>query len=136
MWAEIPQWRFRSNVYDAYFKTDGCRSGFKKLARNMRKVHEQAGEGVRVLTVLKANAYGHGAVPLGLFLEKNKLSDFFGAASVEEALQLRQAGVTLPILVLGSIYPFEAFEYAIKNNIAITIASLDAAKAVCEIAEK
>ena len=45
----------------------------KKLARNMRKVHEQAGEGVRVLTVLKANAYGHGAVPLGLFLEKNKL---------------------------------------------------------------
>lgn len=108
----------------------------KKLARNMRKVHEQAGEGVRVLTVLKANAYGHGAVPLGLFLEKNKLSDFFGAASVEEALQLRQSGISLPILVLGSIYPFEAFEYAIKNNIAITIASLDAAKAVCEIAEK
>ena len=108
----------------------------KKLARNMHKVHEQAGPGVRVLTVLKANAYGHGAVPLGLFLEKNKLSDFFGAASVEEALQLRQAGVTLPILVLGSIYPFEAFEYAVKNDIAITIASMDAAKAVCQIAEK
>lgn len=108
----------------------------RKLARNMRKVHEQAGTGVKVLTVLKANAYGHGAERLGLFLERNRLSDFFGTASVEEGIALRQAGVTLPILVLGSIYPFEAFECAIENNLAITIASLDAAKAVSEMAEK
>ncbi len=108
----------------------------KKLARNMRKVHEQAGPGVKVLTVLKANAYGHGAEKLGLFLQQRRLSDFFGTASVEEGMSLRQAGVTLPILVLGSIYPFEAFEYAINHNLAITIASLDAAKAVSEIAAK
>lgn len=108
----------------------------KKLARNMRKVHEQAGTGVKVLTVLKANAYGHGAERLGLFLQQNQLSDFFGTASVEEGISLRCAGVTLPVLVLGSIYPFEAFEYAIENNLAITIASLDAAKAVSEIAAK
>ena len=108
----------------------------KKLARNMRKVHEQAGPGVKVLTVLKANAYGHGAEKLGLFLQQRQLSDFFGTASVEEGMALRQAGVTLPILVLGSIYPFEAFEYAINHNLAITIASLDAAKAVSEIAAK
>lgn len=108
----------------------------KKLARNMRKVHEQAGSGVKVLTVLKANAYGHGAEKLGLFLQQRRLSDFFGTASVEEGMSLRQVGVTLPILVLGSIYPFEAFEYAINHNLAITIASLDAAKAVSEIAAK
>ena len=108
----------------------------KKLARNMRKVHEQAGPGVKVLTVLKANAYGHGAEKLGFFLQQRRLSDFFGTASVEEGMSLRQAGVTLPILVLGSIYPFEAFEYAINHNLAITIASLDAAKAVSEIAAK
>ena len=108
----------------------------KKLARNMRKVHEQAGPGVKVLTVLKANAYGHGAEKLGLFLQQRQLSDFFGTASVEEGMALRQAGVTLPILVLGSIYPFEAFEYAINHNLAITIASLDAAKAVSDIAAK
>ncbi len=108
----------------------------KKLARNMRKVHEQAGAGVKVLTVLKANAYGHGAIKLGQYLQQHQLSDFFGTASVEEGLALRQAGVTLPILVLGSIYPFEAFEYAINNSLAITIASLDAAKAVSEIAAK
>lgn len=108
----------------------------KKMARNLHKVRERVGENVKLLTLLKANAYGHGAVPVGLYLQENKLCDFFGVASVEEGLALREAGVTLPVLVLGSIYPFEAFEYAIKNGLAITIASQAAADAVCEIAAK
>lgn len=107
----------------------------KKMARNLHKVRERVGN-VKILTLLKANAYGHGAVPVGLYLQENNLCDFFGVASVEEGLALREAGVTLPILVLGSIYPFEAFEYAIKNDLAITIASQAAADAVCEIAAK
>ena len=74
----------------------------KKLARNMRKVHEQAGPGVKVLTVLKANAYGHGAEKLGLFLQQRQLSDFFGTASVEEGMALRQAGVEFYGGVSGS----------------------------------
>lgn len=107
----------------------------KKMARNLHKVRERVGN-VKILTLLKANAYGHGAVPVGLYLQENSLCDFFGVASVEEGLALREAGVTLPVLVLGSIYPFEAFEYAIKNDLAITIASQAAASAVCEIAAK
>ncbi|MBP3513376.1 MAG: alanine racemase [Elusimicrobiaceae bacterium] len=107
----------------------------KKMARNLHKVRERVGN-VKILTLLKANAYGHGAVPVGLYLQENNLCDFFGVASVEEGLALREAGVTLPVLVLGSIYPFEAFEYAIKNDLAITIASQAAADAVCEIAAK
>lgn len=108
----------------------------KKMARNLHKVRDRVGENVKLLTLLKANAYGHGAVPVGLYLQENNLCDFFGVASVEEGLALREAGVTLPVLVLGSIYPFEAFEYAIKNDLAITIASQAAADAVCEIAAK
>lgn len=107
----------------------------KKMARNLHKVRERVGD-VKILTLLKANAYGHGAVPVGLYLQENRLSDFFGVASVEEGLALRNAGITLPVLVLGSIYPFEAFEYAIENNLAITIASQAAADAVCKIAAK
>ncbi|MDO5764575.1 MAG: alanine racemase [Elusimicrobiales bacterium] len=107
----------------------------KKMARNLHKVRERVGN-VKILTLLKANAYGHGAVPVGLYLQENNLCDFFGVASVEEGLVLREAGVTLPVLVLGSIYPFEAFEYAIKNDLAITIASQAAADAVCKIAAK
>ena len=107
-----------------------------KLVANLARVRGTVKEGVRLLTLVKANAYGHGAVPISQFLQEEKLCEFLGVASVEEGLQLRQAGVTLPVLVLGSIYPFEAFEYAIKNKLAVTIASLEAAQAVCRIAEK
>jgi len=107
-----------------------------KLAANLVRVRAQVAPSVKLLTLVKANAYGHGAVPVSQFLQTKQLCEFLGVASVEEGLQLRQAGIELPILVLGSIYPFEAFEYAIKNKLAVTIASLEAANAVCQIAEK
>lgn len=107
-----------------------------KLTSNLQKIREKIGETSKILVPLKANAYGHGAVGVGSFLEKQHLCDFFGTASVEEGLELRNAGLKTPILVLGSIYPFEAFEYAINNNLSITIASVAAAKAVCSIASK
>lgn len=107
-----------------------------KLARNLKKVRAAVKPGVKLLTLVKANAYGHGAVEVSRYLEKNCLCEFFGVASVEEGLALREAGIQNSILVLGSIYPFEAFEYAIKNKLAITIASQAAAEAVCKIAEK
>ncbi|WP_428075446.1 alanine racemase [Candidatus Avelusimicrobium luingense] len=107
-----------------------------KLAANLTRVRTQVAPSVKLLTLVKANAYGHGAVSVSQFLQEKQLCEFLGVASVEEGMQLRQAGVKLPILVLGSIYPFEAFEYAIKNKLAVTIASLEAAKAVCKIAEE
>ena len=107
-----------------------------KLARNLRKVRTQVGPQVELLAILKANAYGHGAAQLGKFIEEQKLAQWFGVASVEEGMALRQAGLNTPILVLGSIYPFEAFEYAIKHKLAVTIASLHAAQAACACAEK
>ena len=107
-----------------------------KLAANLARVRGVVDPNVKLLTLVKANAYGHGAVPVSQFLQEKNLCEFLGVASVEEGLQLRQAGVTLPVLVLGSIYPFEAFEYAIKNKLAVTIASLEAARAVCQIAGK
>lgn len=107
-----------------------------KYEANLRKVRGMVGPDVKILGILKANAYGHGAVALGQFAEEKQLCQFFGVASVEEGLELRSAGLKTPILVLGSIYPFEAFEYAIKNKLAVTIASLDAAHAVADIAAK
>lgn len=107
-----------------------------KLSHNLARVRAAVKPGVKLLALVKANAYGHGAVPVSRFLEENQLCEFLGVASVEEGMQLRQAGVKTPILVLGSIYPFEAFEYAIQNGLAVTIASLEAAQAVCKIAEK
>ena len=107
-----------------------------KFQTNLLKIRGMVGPDVKILAVLKANAYGHGAVELGKFAEQNSLCQFFGVASVEEGIELRQAGLQMPTLVLGSIYPFEAFEYAIKNRLAVTIASMDAAHAVADIAAK
>ena len=107
-----------------------------KFQTNLLKIRGMVAPDVKILAVLKANAYGHGAVELGKFAEQNSLCQFFGVASVEEGIELRQAGLQMPTLVLGSIYPFEAFEYAIKNRLAVTIASMDAAHAVADIAAK
>lgn len=104
--------------------------------RNLQKIRSKVGPDVKILAVLKANAYGHGAEQLGLYAQKHRLCQFFGAASVEEGILLRQAGVTLPILVLGSIYPFEAFAYAINYDLSVAVASLEAAKAIKQIARK
>ncbi len=63
--------------------------------------------GKRVMCVIKANAYGHGAARCGLFLEKCG-ANAFAVACLSEALELREAGVALPILILGYTAP----EYA------------------------
>jgi len=60
----------------------------------------------------------------------------FGVASVEEGIELREAGIKKPVLVLGSIYPFESFEAAIKSDLSVTVASLEAAEAVIKASAK
>ena len=54
----------------------------------------------KLMALVKANAYGHGAPELSLFLEREHLADYLGVAFPSEALELRKAGVSLPILVL------------------------------------
>ena len=100
-----------------------------KLMRNLQKVRSQVGPQTQLLAILKANAYGHGAEKLGQFIEEKQLAQWFGVACVEEGIALREAGLKTPILVLGSIYPFEAFEYAIKYDLAVTIGK----KAICHL---
>ncbi len=56
--------------------------------------------GKPVICVIKADAYGHGAVTCGRFLEKNGAA-MFAVACIEEAIELREGGITLPILILG-----------------------------------
>ena len=67
-----------------------------------------------VCAVVKADAYGHGAVPVARLLEKR--CAFFGVSSMSEALELRDAGITRPILILGYTPP-EAFPDAVHLGI-------------------
>jgi alanine racemase len=77
------------------------------LASNFHIVKERVGPNVNVMAVVKANAYGHGAVECARRLE-GEGADWFGVALPEEAIDLRQAGVTQPVLCLAGFWEGQA----------------------------
>ena len=101
------------------------------LEHNITNLRQKAG--TRLLAVAKSDAYGLGAVPITRFLEGK--CDFFGVATLSEALQLRAAGITTPILVLGRM-PIEGFPYAIREDIRPVIFSREDGLALSEEAQK
>jgi len=92
-----------------------------KLRRNFEYVRRAAGPR-RVMVVVKADAYGHGAVTVAKTLAEAG-ADWFGVATVEEALELRAAGVVQPILLLGGLYmsdPTHLIEYGLTPTLSST----------------
>ena len=93
-----------------------------KLRRNYQRIRDLAGTR-RVMAVIKADAYGHGAVPSAKCLAECGV-DWFGVATVEEALELRAAGIQQPILLLGGLYmsdPAHLIEYRLTPSISSTM---------------
>jgi len=92
--------------------------------------------GVRMLVVLKADGYGHGALALAKASAGLSGLPFwgFGVSSVEEGVALREAGFSQRVLILGSLYPFEAFEVAVKHDLTPTVASRLSAQALAKVA--
>ncbi len=74
------------------------------LRHNFFQLKAMVGPSVKILAVVKANAYGHGAVPVARKLSQLGI-DFLGVACCEEGVTLRQAGIDVPIIILGGIYP-------------------------------
>ena len=74
------------------------------LAHNFHETRRFVGERLRYMAVVKADAYGHGAVDCARRLEAEGI-DWFGVAITEEGVELREAGITRPILCLGSFWP-------------------------------
>ncbi|MDR7098723.1 alanine racemase [Lysobacter niabensis] len=91
------------------------------LAFNLRSI--RAHVGVPVMGIVKANAYGHGLVSVALHLQAQGVEQL-GVAFVEEGIALRQAGVTVPILVLGGIFGRQVAQF-ILHDLEITVSSLD-----------
>ena len=92
---------------------------------NLRAVQKKAG--TQVCAVVKADAYGHGAVQVARHLEPD--CAFFGVSSVAEAMELRQAGLSKPILILGHT-PVEGFAQAVAMDIRIAMFKLGDAQAL------
>ena len=70
------------------------------LAYNYRALRQRVGEGVKFLGVVKADAYGHGAVQVSRTLQALG-ADYLAVSSIDEAAELRRGGITMPILILG-----------------------------------
>lgn len=79
---------------------------------------------VKICAIIKSNAYGHGLLILGKILDKISYVEMLGVTSIEEAIMLREKGIIKPILLLGSIYPFENFKHLLTYRITPTVASV------------
>lgn len=115
-----------------YFRTQAA-IDLDAVEYNFNSTRKKLPSTSKILCVIKADAYGHGAVPIAEFLQ-NKC-DFFGVACIEEAVELIKAGITVPILILGYVSP-EVYNIAVKHNIRIPIFSYEMAKALSKEAVK
>lgn len=100
-----------------------------RIAANLRGIRERVGPGRGILMAVKADAYGHGAVEVSRYVEREKLADWFGVATVGEGIELRAAGIVSPIFKLSPALPAEV-EAAVTHDITLAVASVAEAEAV------
>ena len=112
------------NFDNTYVKID-----LDVIEANFNAIREKAG--VDVMAVVKADAYGHGAIQVTRLLQDK--CAFFGVSSILEAIELRQAGIYNPILILGHT-PVSAFPVLVQAEIRPTIYHYDAALALSKAA--
>ncbi|BDU71904.1 alanine racemase [Mesoterricola silvestris] len=90
------------------------------IRRNLEGIRAQVGPDRKVLIAVKANAYGHGAVEVSRMAERLGLADGLGVATVPEGLELREAGLKLPILKFSPAFP-EEMAAAVSAGIALAV---------------
>jgi alanine racemase len=102
------------------------------LEYNYHQLRRLCDPQVKMMAVVKADAYGHGLVPVARKLSTAGV-DYLGVGSLEEGLMLRRAGITLPVLLLLGILPEEA-GCAVANDLEVALFRLDVAQALAAAA--
>ena len=97
------------------------------VEQNFREMRKNIAEDTKMIAVVKADAYGHGAVPIAHLIENHDYIWGFAAATAEEAVHLRQAGITKPILILGIVFD-EYFPELVQYDIRPAVCEYDEAK--------
>ncbi len=117
-----------------YSKRPTCATvNLDNLAFNFHSVQQNVGNKVKYMAVVKADAYGHGAVECAKRLE-NEGIDWFGVALPEEGLQLRENQITKPILCLGSFWAGQE-NLLLENDLTSVIYNLDLAERLNSVAK-
>jgi alanine racemase len=102
------------------------------IGSNTRRIKEIVGPHVRILVSLKADAYGHGALKVARTALHNGAS-MLGVATLSEAVPLREAGISAPILVFGYVPPWQMRE-AVRLGVTVTLYTPEAAQALSRAA--
>ncbi len=100
----------------------------KQLAQNIATVRQRLGTHTKILFPVKADAYGHGAVGIARAAEKAGI-DYLGVANIGEAMELREAGMTLPILIMSSSRIAHISDL-VNTGVDVTLSSLEFAHAL------
>jgi alanine racemase len=102
---------------------------------NLEGIRNRVGADRKILIAVKANGYGHGAIEVSRLAQHIGI-DWLGVATVPEALQLRAAGLRLPILKFNPVFPDE-MEAAVRNTVTLTVcerSNADALEQLCRAA--
>ena len=109
-----------------YFRTQ-ARIDLDAVEYNCSNVRAKLPDDCKLLGVIKADAYGHGAVELAHLLDEK--CDFFGVACIEEAVELKKSGVKAPVLILGYV-DSNVYDLVVKYDVRIPIFSMESAVAL------
>lgn len=106
----------------------------KAIRYNLRRIKDSIDKNVKILGVVKKDAYGHGIREVSKAITKEGV-DYLGVASLDEARELRNIGIKDKIIVLGSILPDE-IEGVLKFDVVQTVSDLDIARSISKLAQK
>lgn len=103
------------------------------IKHNIENIKKAVGKDCKVLIAVKADAYGHGAVEVSRMAQETGLVDYLAIATVPEGMELRDAGITLPMLKLSPAFEDE-MESAIANDITLCVCEKDNIRKYNEVA--
>ncbi len=104
------------------------------IQKNMQTVREKFGDDMLIMGIVKANAYGHGAVEVAKTLV-DAGAGMLGVAAIDEAIELRENGIDAPILILGQIFR-QDYATAIENDITCTVVDIVTAQGISQKAKE
>ncbi len=102
------------------------------IRKNIITMKSLLDNNTKMLAVIKANAYGHGAIAIAKFIDD--VSDYYGLATIEEAVELRKEGIIKPLLLLGRT-PLQEFVESIEYGVSLTIFDVNDAMKLSQIAK-
>lgn len=102
---------------------------------NIEQMHQNLSPETKMIAVIKADGYGHGAVPIGRELERLSYVAGYATATAEEAFTLRNAGLKKPILILGYTFPY-CYEQLIRQGIRPAVFRMDSVEELAACARK